>query len=70
VCRASGTRELWPDPDTEVRFHREPRVAGLRVDLPAVRERVRVPVDAFLDQGVERAGDEGPNDGTWSHMSA
>ncbi|GGW90236.1 hypothetical protein GCM10010341_09000 [Streptomyces noursei] len=44
----------------------ERRVAESRAALPAVRERARFPVDAFLDHTAAA----GPNDGTASHMSA
>ncbi|MFI6767850.1 type 1 glutamine amidotransferase [Streptomyces sp. NPDC050355] len=42
-------------------------VAELRAELPSVRERARILVDAFLDRV---AAAEGPNDGTPAHMSA
>ncbi|WP_328742027.1 gamma-glutamyl-gamma-aminobutyrate hydrolase family protein [Streptomyces caniferus] len=67
--------QAWFDEDgtaiaAEVGVDPERLVAELRADLPAVRERARVLVDAFLDQVMDRAPEEGPNDGTQSHMSA
>ncbi|MEW1660986.1 MULTISPECIES: glutamine amidotransferase-related protein [unclassified Streptomyces] len=56
------------DPQLPVRAGADPDrlVAELRADLPAVRERARALVDAFLDHIA--AG--GPYDGTGAHMSA